>query len=112
MAAANESAAVIHGIRVDTTPSPRGGSYTNQEVLVGGIWQQFQQLIFQALLYRGHHRRLGNGDHSPHACHPRPSASADWKQTKSMVEMQRVQPQLKALQVKYKDDKEKLQEET
>ena len=35
-----------------------------------------------------------------------------WKQTKSMVEMQRVQPQLKALQVKYKDDKEKLQEET
>ena len=29
-----------------------------------------------------------------------------------MVEMQRVQPQLKALQEKYKDDKEKLQEET
>lgn len=35
-----------------------------------------------------------------------------WKQTKSMVEMQRIQPKIKALQEKYKDDKEKLQEET
>jgi YidC/Oxa1 family membrane protein insertase len=34
------------------------------------------------------------------------------KQTKSMYEMQRIQPKLKELQVKYKDDKEKLQEET
>ncbi len=34
------------------------------------------------------------------------------KQTKSMLEMQKVQPKIKALQAKYKDDKEKLQEET
>ncbi len=34
------------------------------------------------------------------------------KQTKSMYEMQRIQPKLKELQAKYKDDKEKLQEET
>lgn len=34
------------------------------------------------------------------------------KQTKSMLEMQKVQPKIKELQVKYKDDKEKLQEET
>ena len=35
-----------------------------------------------------------------------------WKQTKSMVELQRIQPKIKELQGKYKDDKEKLQEET
>ena len=34
------------------------------------------------------------------------------KQTKSMHEMQGIQPKLKALQEKYKNDKEKLQEET
>ena len=34
------------------------------------------------------------------------------KQTKSMYEMQRIQPKIKELQEKYKDDKEKLQEET
>jgi len=34
------------------------------------------------------------------------------KQTRSMYEMQRIQPKLKALQAKYKDDKEKLNEET
>ncbi|MBI5231948.1 MAG: YidC/Oxa1 family membrane protein insertase [Coriobacteriales bacterium] len=34
-----------------------------------------------------------------------------WKQTKSMYEMQRIQPQLKELQEKYKNDKEKQQEE-
>lgn len=34
------------------------------------------------------------------------------KQTKSMYEMQEIQPKLKALQEKYKKDKEKLQEET
>jgi YidC/Oxa1 family membrane protein insertase len=34
------------------------------------------------------------------------------KQTKSMQEMQAIQPKLKALQEKYKKDKEKLQEET
>ena len=34
------------------------------------------------------------------------------KQTKSMYEMQEIQPKLKALQEKHKKDKEKLQEET
>lgn len=33
------------------------------------------------------------------------------KQTKSMLEMQKLQPKLKALQEKYKDNKEKLQQE-
>jgi len=34
------------------------------------------------------------------------------KQTKSMYELQRIQPKIKQLQEKYKNDKEKLQEET
>lgn len=39
-------------------------------------------------------------------------APVAWKQTKSMFELQRIQPKIKALQEKYKNDKEKLQEET
>ena len=38
-------------------------------------------------------------------------APVQWKQTKSMYEMQRIQPKLKALQAKYKNDKEKQQAE-
>jgi YidC/Oxa1 family membrane protein insertase len=34
-----------------------------------------------------------------------------WKQTKSMLEMQKIQPKIKALQEKYKNNKEKQQEE-
>jgi len=34
-----------------------------------------------------------------------------WKQTKSMIEMQKIQPKIKALQDKYKNNKEKQQEE-
>lgn len=34
-----------------------------------------------------------------------------WKQTKSMLELQKIQPKIKALQEKYKNDKEKQQEE-
>jgi YidC/Oxa1 family membrane protein insertase len=34
-----------------------------------------------------------------------------WKQTKSMLELQQVQPKIKALQEKYKNNKEKQQEE-
>jgi len=34
------------------------------------------------------------------------------KQTRSMYELQRIQPKIQALQAKYKNDKEKLQEET
>ena len=77
------------------------------------IWDQFKNLIFAALTYL-------------HAL------TGDWgvaiilltigirililpltiKQTASMYEMQKIQPKIKALQAKYKDDKEKLQEET
>jgi YidC/Oxa1 family membrane protein insertase len=35
-----------------------------------------------------------------------------WKQTKSMYELQRLQPKIKALQEKYKNDQQKLNEET
>jgi len=77
------------------------------------LWTGFQDLIFQALVYLE-------------------QLTGDWgiaiilltiairililpltvKQTKSMAEMQRIQPKIKELQAKYKDDKEKLQEET
>jgi YidC/Oxa1 family membrane protein insertase len=77
------------------------------------IWVQFQNLIFYALEYL--YRLTG-----------------DWgvaiilltvgirililpltiKQTSSMYELQKIQPKIKALQEKYKGDKEKLQEET
>lgn len=77
------------------------------------IWTQFKELIFQflVLIYE---------------------FAGDWglaiiiltilvrlaimpltiKQTKSMYELQRIQPKIKELQKKYADDKEKLQEET
>jgi YidC/Oxa1 family membrane protein insertase len=77
------------------------------------IWTQFQNLIFYSLAYL--YRLTG-----------------DWgvaiilltvgirililpltiKQTSSMYELQKIQPKIKALQEKYKGDKEKLQEET
>ena len=77
------------------------------------IWTQFKDIIFQALQYLQ-------------------SITGDWgvaiilltvalrililpltlKQTKSMLELQQIQPKIKELQAKYKDDKEKLQEET
>jgi YidC/Oxa1 family membrane protein insertase len=77
------------------------------------LWAQFQGLIFMALLYLK-------------------GITGDWgmaiilltvairivllpltvKQTKSMVELQRIQPKIKELNEKHKDDKEKLQEET
>jgi YidC/Oxa1 family membrane protein insertase len=77
------------------------------------IWDQFKNLIFAALTYLY-------------------ALTGDWgvaiilltiairililpltiKQTASMYEMQKIQPKIKALQAKYKDDKEKLQEET
>lgn len=78
------------------------------------MWGQFQQLIFSALLYL-----------QTSITHDWGMAiilltlllrvlllPLTWKQTKSMVEMQRIQPHIKALNEKYKDDKEKLQEET
>jgi YidC/Oxa1 family membrane protein insertase len=80
---------------------------------VGSIWAQFKDIIFQLLVAIE-------------------GVVGDWglaiivltvmvrlllmpltiKQTKSMYEMQRIQPKIKELQKKYKDDKEKLQEET
>jgi YidC/Oxa1 family membrane protein insertase len=79
----------------------------------GGLWQQFQALLFQALLYlEGITGDWGMAIILLTLAIRVLLLPLTWKQTKSMVEMQRVQPQLKALQVKYKDDKEKLQEET
>jgi YidC/Oxa1 family membrane protein insertase len=80
---------------------------------VGEIWGQFKDIIFQLLVTIE-------------------GVVGDWgmaiivltvlvrlllmpltiKQTKSMYELQRIQPKIKELQKKYKDDKEKLQEET
>ena len=77
------------------------------------MWKQFQDIIFTTLQYLQ-------------------SLTGDWgvaiilltvalrivilpltlKQTKSMLELQQIQPKIKELQAKYKDDKEKLQEET
>lgn len=79
----------------------------------GGVWHQFQLLIFQALLYlHGITHDWGMAIILLTIAVRLALLPLTWKQTKSMVEMQRVQPHLKALQVKYKDDKEKLQEET
>ena len=77
------------------------------------FWNEFKDLIFEALKYLH-------------------SLTGDWgvaiilltvairililpltiKQTSSMYEMQKIQPKIKAIQEKYKDDKEKQQEET
>ncbi|MGV8084090.1 MAG: YidC/Oxa1 family membrane protein insertase [Coriobacteriia bacterium] len=77
------------------------------------LWTEFQRLIFEALQWIY-------------------SIVGDWgmaiivltvafriilmpltiKQTKSMLELQRIQPKIKELQAKYKDDPTKLQEET
>ena len=80
---------------------------------LGGIWHQFQVVIFQALLYlEGITNDWGMAIILLTLAIRILLLPLTWKQTKSMVEMQRVQPHLKALQAKYKDDKEKLQEET
>jgi YidC/Oxa1 family membrane protein insertase len=79
----------------------------------GALWHQFQVLIFQALLYlQGITHDWGMAIILLTLAIRLILLPLTWKQTKSMVEMQRVQPHLKALQEKYKDDKEKLQEET
>ncbi|NTU70503.1 MAG: YidC/Oxa1 family membrane protein insertase [Coriobacteriia bacterium] len=80
---------------------------------MGALWAQFQGLIFQALLYlEGITNDWGMAIILLTLAIRMMLLPLTWKQTKSMVEMQRVQPHLKALQEKYKDDKEKLQEET
>jgi YidC/Oxa1 family membrane protein insertase len=79
----------------------------------GAFWHQFQRLIFGALLYlQGITHDWGMAIILLTVGIRVVLLPLTWKQTKSMVEMQRIQPQIKALQEKYKDDKEKLQEET
>jgi YidC/Oxa1 family membrane protein insertase len=76
-------------------------------------WNQFQYLIFSALLYlRGLTGDWGMAIILVTLAIRLILLPLTWKQTKSMVELQRIQPKIKELQVKYKDDKEKLQEET
>jgi YidC/Oxa1 family membrane protein insertase len=76
-------------------------------------WDYFQKLIFLALLYlRGLTGDWGMAIILVTVAIRLVLLPLTWKQTKSMVELQRIQPKIKELQVKYKDDKEKLQEET
>jgi YidC/Oxa1 family membrane protein insertase len=78
-----------------------------------GLWHQFQGLIFGALQYL--HGMVGDWGLAIILLTVAIRIvllPLTWKQTKSMLEMQRIQPKIKELQVKYKDDKEKLQEET
>jgi YidC/Oxa1 family membrane protein insertase len=79
----------------------------------GGPWHQFQVLIFTALLYlEGLTHDWGMAIILLTLAIRLILLPLTWKQTKSMVEMQRIQPLMKAVQEKYKDDKEKQQEET
>jgi len=79
----------------------------------GQLWHQFQVLIFQALLYlEGITGDWGMAIILLTVGIRILLLPLTWKQTKSMVELQRIQPKIKELQAKYKDDKEKLQEET
>ena len=79
----------------------------------GSLWHQFQVLIFQALLYlQGITGDWGMAIILLTVGIRIVLLPLTWKQTKAMVEMQRIQPKIKELQAKYKDDKEKLQEET
>jgi len=80
---------------------------------LAALWSQFQSIIFAALLYlQGITHDWGMAIILLTVGIRVLLLPLTWKQTKSMVEMQRIQPQIKALQEKYKDDKEKLQEET
>src|SRR5512137_1165318 len=77
------------------------------------LWVQFQQLIFTILLWLSDF--LGNWGLAIIALTVLIRLALmplTIKQTHSMYEMQRIQPKIKELQTKYKDDKEKLQEET
>lgn len=76
------------------------------------LWNGFKDLILQALIY------LYNGVHDYGVAIILLTIAMRvimtplvWKQTKSMLELQQVQPKIKALQEKYKNNKEKQQEE-
>jgi YidC/Oxa1 family membrane protein insertase len=77
------------------------------------IWDQFQNLLFGALqhLY-GFTHDWGMAIILLTVGIRVVLLPLTWKQTKSMVELQRIQPKIKELQAKYKDDQTKLQEET
>jgi YidC/Oxa1 family membrane protein insertase len=77
------------------------------------IWVTFKELIFQLLQFL--QQVLGNWGLAIIALtvlFRLALMPLTIKQTKSMYEMQRIQPKLKELQAKYKDDKETLQAET
>lgn len=79
---------------------------------MGDVWNQFQALLFQALLYlEGVTHDWGMAIILLTLGIRLVLLPLTWKQTKSMAEMQKIQPQLKAVQAKYKDDKEKQQAE-
>jgi len=80
---------------------------------VGELWHQFQLLIFHVLQYlEGITGDWGMAIILLTVGIRVILLPLTWKQTKSMVELQRIQPKIKELQEKHKDDKEKLQEET
>lgn len=80
---------------------------------MGEIWASFKELIFFALSFI--HDITGDWGVAIIALTVLMRLAlmpVTIKQTKSMYELQRIQPKLKELQVKYADDKEKMQEET
>lgn len=79
---------------------------------IGPIWQMLVNLIFQLLVF--FYQYLGSAGLAIIALTILVRivlVPLTWKQTKSMVEMQRLQPKIKAIQNKYKDNPEKQQEE-
>ncbi len=80
---------------------------------MGALWIEFKELIFALLLYI--ERYVGDWGLAIIALTVLVRLALmplTVKQTKSMYELQRIQPKIKELQAKYADDKEKLQEET
>lgn len=80
---------------------------------MGAIWAQFKEVIFQVLqLIEGFVGDWGLAIIVLTVLVRLALMPLTVKQTKSMYELQRIQPKIKELQKKYADDKEKLQEET
>jgi YidC/Oxa1 family membrane protein insertase len=80
---------------------------------VGALWQSFQQVIFEALRYiEGYVGDWGMSIIVLTVFVRLLLMPLTIKQTRSMYELQKIQPKIKELQKKYKDNKEKLQEET
>jgi YidC/Oxa1 family membrane protein insertase len=79
---------------------------------VGELWNGLLDLIFQLLLF--FYGVVGNWGFAIillTIVFRVVTMPLVWKQTKSMIEMQKIQPKIKALQEKYKNNKEKQQEE-